>query len=145
MVQMTTQTYKKIEHYLYNFDYIDIKISNIEHNITDYDYNQSYYKWIKNKSSSLEDQVIRNIGIEQRIYKLKKWKNLISLILKWYQRTNIINYRFIILKYFQKASPLVIQEKLNLNLKEQKDIQAEILQYIFFVAIKKGMLKEVNY
>lgn len=142
---MTTQTYKKIEHYLYNFDYIDIKISNIEHNITDYDYNQSYYKWIKNKSSSLEDQVIRNIGIEQRIYKLKKWKNLISLILKWYQRTNIINYRFIILKYFQKASPLVIQEKLNLNLKEQKDIQAEILQYIFFVAIKKGMLKEVNY
>lgn len=142
---MTPQTYKKIEHYLYNFDYIDIKISNIEHNISDYDYNQSYYKWIKNKSSSLEDQVIRNICIEQRIYKLKKWKNLISLILKWYQRTNIINYRFIILKYFQKASPPVIQEKLNLNLKEQKDIQAEILQYIFFVAIKKGMLKEVNY
>ena len=31
-------------------------------------------------------------------------------------------------------------------MKEQKDIQAEILQYIFFVAIKKGMLKkEVNY
>lgn len=138
--------FKKIEYYLYNYDYIDIKISNIEDDILNYDYNQNYYKWIKNKSSSLEDQVIRNIGIEQRIYKLKKWKHLISFVLKWYEKNNIVNYYFIRLKYFKKANFIKIHEKLNLSLKEQKDIQAEILQYIFFVAIKKGMLKkEVNY
>lgn len=142
---MMTQTYKKIEYYLYNYDYIDIKIENIRKYISDVEYNQSYYRWIKNKSSSLEDQVIRNINIEQRIYKLKRWKNTITLVLKRYKEKNISIYYFIILKYFHKLNPITIQEKLNLNLKEQKDIQAEILQYIFFVAIKKGMLKEVNY
>lgn len=137
--------FRKIEYYLYNYDYIDIKISNIENNITDSEYNQGYYKWIKNKSSSLEDQVIRNIGIEQKIYKLKKWKHLITLILKWYEKNNIVNYYFIKLKYFEKANFIKIHEKLNLSLKDQKDIQAEILQYIFLIAIKKGILREVNY
>lgn len=141
---MLTQTFRKIEYYLYNYDYIDIKIENIKTDISDSEYNQSYYKWIKNKSSSLEDQVIRNIDIEQRIYKLKKWKNLITLVLKKYKETDTQKYYFILLKYFRKVNPLTIQEKLNLNEKEQRDIQAEILQYIFFVAIKKGMLKEVN-
>lgn len=137
--------FKKIEYYLYNYDYIDIKISNIKDDISDSEYNQSYYKWIKNKSSSLEDQVIKNIGIEQRIYKLKKWKHLITCVLKWYEKNNIVNYYFMKLKYFEKANFIKIHEKLNLSLKDQKDIQAEILQYIFLVAIKKGMLKEVNY
>lgn len=139
-----SRTFRKIEYYLYNYDYIDIKIDNIRLDITDSEYNQGYYKWIKNKSSSLEDQVIHNIGIEQRIYKLKKWKKLITLVLHKYKNTNILYYDFMKLKYFQKASPIIIQENLGLSLKEQKDIQARILQYIFFVAIRKGMLREVN-
>lgn len=142
---MNTQTCRKIEYYLYNYDYIDIKIENILVDLSDTEYNQNYYKYIKNKSSSLEDQVIRNIGIEQRIYKLKKWKSLITIVLQRYKNTNILNYYFIDLKYFRKCNPTSIQEELNLDLKEQKDIQAEILQYIFLIAVEKGMLKGVNY
>lgn len=142
---MITRTYRKIEYYLYNYDYLDVKIENIQLGLSDSEYNQNYSKWIKNKSSSLEDQVIRNIGIEQKIYKLKKWKQLLTFILKWYEKNNTVKYNFIKLKYFEKENFIKIQEKLNLSLKEQRDIQTEILQYIFFVAIKKGMLREVNY
>ncbi len=141
---MTPETFRKIEYYLYNYDYIDIKIANIRAEISDSEYNQNYTKYIKNKSSSLENQVIKNIGIEQRIYKIKKWKNLITFVLRKYKLTNLEYYHFINLKYFSKVSPYTIQKKLNLSLKEQKDIQAKILQYIFFVAIRKGMLREVN-
>ncbi len=56
----------------------------------------------------------------------------------------LYNYNFIDLKYIRKVNSLTIQEKLNLSLKEQKDIRAEILQYIFFLAIKRQMLREVN-
>jgi len=141
---MIEETYRKIEYYLYNYDYIDIKIKNIQLTISESDYNQNYNRWIKNKSSSLEDQVIRNIGIEKRIYKLKQWKNLITFILEWYKETDILKYDFIKLKYLEKSNFIKINEKLKLNLKEQKDIRVEILQYIFFVAIKKNMLREVN-
>lgn len=138
---MTSEIFRKIEYYLYNYDYIDIKIANIRSEISSSEYNQNYTRYIKNKSSSLEDQVIRNISIEQRIYKIKKWKNLITLVLRKYKDTNLLYYYFINLKYFHKVSPYKIQEKLNLSLKEQKDIQTRILQYIFFVAVKKSMLR----
>ena len=144
MVNLRNSTFRKIEYYLYNYDYIDVKIENINFDADTSDYNQSYYKYIKNKSSSLEDQVIRNIGIEQRIYKLNKWKNLIAFVLKKYKETNILKYDFINLKYFRRVHPITIQKELGLSIKEQKDIQVEILQYIFFLAIKKGMLREVN-
>lgn len=139
--QIKSTTFRKIEYYLYNYDYIDIKIANIRSEISGSEYNQNYTKYIKNKSSSLEDQVIKNIGIEQRIYKIKKWKNLINFVLKKYKLTNKEYYYFINLKYFRKVSPYTIQSKLNLSLQEQKDIQAKVLQYIFFVAVKKKMLR----
>lgn len=138
---MTPETFRKIEYYLYNYDYIDIKIANIRAEISGSEYNQNYSRYIKNKSSSLEDQVIRNIGIEQRIYKIKKWKNLINFVLRKYKLTNKEYYYFINLKYFCKVSPPTIQSKLKLNIQEQKDIQSKILQYIFLIAVKKGMLR----
>ena len=109
------------------------------------EYNQNYTKYIKNKSSSLEDQVIRNIDLEQRILKIRKWQNLIKNILEEYQKTNNLKYSFIILKYFDRENPILIENKLNLDFKQQKELQTEILQYIFCVAIKYNMLsKEVN-
>lgn len=136
--------YKKIEHYLYNYNFIDIKIDILKSDMIDSEYNQSYTRWIKNKSSSLEDQVIRNISIERRIFKINKWKKLITDVLEEYKSKNKAYYNFIDLKYIRKVNSLTIQEKLNLSLKEQKDIRAEILQYIFFLAIKRQMLREVN-
>ena len=142
---MENKTYRKIESYLYNYNRIDLKLHSLQSEICDSEYNQNYTRWIKNKSSSLEDQVIKNINLEKRIYKITKWKHLISEVLQKYKKTNNLKYKFINLKYFCKASPLSIEKKLNLSLKEQKDIQAEILQYIFFVAIKNEMLKEVYF
>ena len=142
---MNDLTIQKIEFYLYNYNYIDTKISTLVSNKTDEEYNQNYSKYIKNKSSSLEDQVIRNIDIEQRIIKIRKWQNLIKNILENYQKNDNLKYSFIILKYFNKENPILIENKLNLDFKQQKILQREILQYIFLVAVKYNMLsKEVN-
>lgn len=139
---MITRAYKKIECYLYNYEYIDEKIDTLKADISNLEYNQNYYKWIKNKSSPLEDQVIRNINMKQRIYKLQKWKKLITYVLEEYRKTNKLNYYFINLKYFNKELPIKIQEKLNLSIKKQKNMQIEILQHIFFIAIKQELLRK---
>lgn len=142
---MMNLTRKKIEKYLYNYNYIDARINALISNKSDEEYNQNYTKYIKNKSSSLEDQVIRNIDLEQRILKIRKWQNLIKNILEEYQKTNNLKYSFIILKYFDRENPILIENKLNLDFKQQKELQTEILQYIFCIAIKYNMLsKEVN-
>ena len=139
-----SSTYKKIEYYLYNYDFIDAKINILKTEMSDSEYNQNYTRWIKNKSSSLEDLVIRNMDIERKILKLSKWKKLIDTTLKRYEQTNQLFYNFIHLKYFLKFDSSAIEEKLKLSEKERKDIQAKILQYIFSLAIKNNMLKEVN-
>lgn len=136
--------FKKIKYYLYNYDFIDAKINILKSEILDSEYNQNYKRYIKNKSSSLEDLVIKNMDIERRILKLSKWKKLIDNILEEYGQSNQLFYNFINLKYFYKVDYLTIEKKLNLGIKEQKDIQAKILQYIFLLAIKQNMLKEVN-
>lgn len=142
---MMNLTRKKIENYLYNYNYIDAKINTLISNKSDEEYNQNYLKYIKNKSSSLEDQVIRNIDLEQRIFKIRKWQNLIKNILEEYQKTDNLKYSFIILKYFDRKNPVLIENKLNLDFKQQKELQIEILQYIFCVALKYNMLsKEVS-
>ncbi len=141
---MYNPTFRKIEYYLYSYEFIDVHIEDLKMDISDLDYNQNYTRYIKNKSSSLENQVIQNINLETRILKIRRWQDLITSILKKYEQTNILYYRFIDLKYFRKDSYLKIQEKLNLSLKKQKDIRDEILQYIFFVARKNNMLREVK-
>lgn len=135
---------RKIEYYLYNYDLIDFKIDLLKTDVDNYEYKQTYSVWIKNRSSSLEDEVIRNIGNEQRILKIKKWKKLISEVLEDYKMKDKTKYRFICLKYFRKLKSIKIQDKLNLSYKEQIDMQMEIINHIFVVAIKKNMLKEVQ-
>ena len=143
---MYNQAFRKIEHYLYDYHYIDIKISTLKSNIKDAEYDQNYGKYIKNKSSSLEDLAIRNIELEQRIYKIKKWQNLLTKIIEEYRETNNLKYLVIVSKYFNRDNSIVIENKLNLSYKEQKELQNEILQYIYFAAIKnKILVKEVNY
>ena len=142
---MMNLTRKKIEKYLYNYNYIDSRINTLISNKSDEEYNQNYSKYIKNKSSSLEDQVIRNIDLEQRIFKIRKWQNLIKSVLEEYRKNDNLKYSFIILKYFDRENPILIENKLNLDFKQQKELQAEILQYIFCIAIKYNMLsREVN-
>ena len=133
--------FKKIEYYLYNYDYLDTKIENIEFDINNSEYNQNYTRWIKNKSSSLEDQVIYNINTERKIARLLKWKKIIGKVLNKYLKDDILKYEYIELKYFSKNTPSVIKKKINLTIKEQKDIQNQVLEYIFLIATKNQLLK----
>ena len=131
MANLKNPIFRKIEYYLYNYDYIDVKIENINFDADVSDYNQSYYKYIKNKSSSLEDQVIRNIEIEQRIYKLNKWKSIINSVLKKYKETDILKYNFIDLKYFRKVHPITIQKELGLSKRAKRYTSWNIAVYLF--------------
>ena len=136
---------KKIEYYLKRYNLLDLKISKLSEYADDYDYyRQTYNKWLKNKCSSLEEDVIRNIEIEQRIYKIRKWQSLITAILEHYKSKDKVKYKFICLKYFKKLTPIKIQERMSLTEEEQDSLKFEILNYIFAVAIKKNMLKEVE-
>lgn len=135
---------KKIEYYLKRYNLLDLKISKLSEFTDEYDYRQTYNKWLKNKCSSLEEDAIRNIELEQRIYKVRKWQNLITAILEYYKTKDKIKYKFICLKYFKKLTPIKIQERMNLTEEEQDGLRFEILNYIFAVAIKKNMLKEVE-
>ena len=135
---------KKIEYYLKRYNLLDLKISKLSEYTDEYDYKQTYNKWLKNKCSSLEEDAIRNIELEQRIYKVRKWQSLITAILEYYKSKDKVKYKFICLKYFKKLTPIKIQEKMNITEEEQEDIRIEILNYILAVAIKKNMLKEVQ-
>ena len=135
---------KKIEYYLKRYNLLDLKISKLGEYADDYDYKQTYTKWLKNKCSSLEEEAIRNIELEQRIYKVRKWQSLITAILEYYKTKDKLNYKFICLKYFKKLTPIKIQERMSLTEEEQDSLKFEILNYIFAVAIKKNMLKEVE-
>ena len=137
---------KKIEYYLKRYNLLDLKISKLSEYADDYyyDYKQTYNKWLKNKCSSLEEDAIRNIELEQRIYKVRKWQSLITAILEHYKSKDRVKYKFICLKYFKKLTPIKIQERMNLTEDEQEDLKIEILNSMLAVAIKKNMLKEVE-
>lgn len=135
---------KKIEYYLNRYNLLDLKISKLSEYTEDQDYKQTYNKWIKNTSSSLEEEAIRNVELEQRIYKVRKWQSLITAILEHYKAKDKVKYKFICLKYFRKLTPFKIQERMNLTNEEQEKLKFEILNYILAVAIKKNMLKEVQ-
>ena len=134
---------KKIEYYLKKYNLLELKISKLVDETDNRDYKQTYNIWIKNKSSSLEDEAIRNIELEQRIYKVRKWQKLINLVLNQYKIKDKEKYKFICLKYFKKLTPIKIKEIMNLDFNKQEDLRLEILNYILAVAIKKNMLREV--
>ena len=134
---------KKIEYYLKKYNLLELKISKLVDETDNQDYKQTYNIWLKNKSSSLEDEAIRNIELEQRIYKVRKWQKLIDFVLNQYKSKDKEKYKFICLKYFNKLTPIKIKEIMNLDFNKQEDLRLEILNYMLAVAIKKNMLKEV--
>ena len=137
-------TNKKIEQYLNDYTKLDEKIDILKSIIQDEEYNQNYARYIKHRSSSLEDLVIRNMELEQKILKIRKWKSLITIVFNNYKSRNELFYKFLNLKYIEKVDPSYIQEKLNLSSQQQKDIERKILRYIILLAIKNKMLREVN-
>ena len=139
---MYSKAFKKIEYYLYTYNDIDTQINELKEKMINYEYNQNYGRWIKNKSSSLEDFIIRNDNLKEVIITKCKWKKIIIRVLNKYQKEDKLKYEFINLKYFNKENKFNIKEKLNISFEEQKNMQNEILQYIYSFAIQNGMLKE---
>ena len=137
-------TNKIIEQYLNDYTKLDEKINILKSIVQDEEYNQNYARYIKHRSSSLEDLVIRNMELEQKILKIRKWKSLITIVFNNYKSRNELFYKFLNLKYIEKVDPSYIQEKLNLSSQQQKDIERKILRYILLLAIKNKMLREVN-
>ena len=139
---MYSKAFKKIEYYLYTYNDIDTQINELKEKMINYEYNQNYGRWIKNKSSSLEDFIIRNDNLKEVIITKCKWKKIITRVLNKYKKEDKLKYKFINLKYFNKENKFNIKEKIKLSFEEQKNMQDEILQYIFALAIQNGMLKE---
>ena len=139
---MYSKAFKKIEYYLYIYNDIGTQINELKEKMINYEYNQNYGRWIKNKSSSLEDFIIRNDNLKEVIITKCKWKKIITRVLNKYKKEDKLKYEFINLKYFNKENKFNIKEKIKLSFEEQKNMQDEILQYIFALAIQNGMLKE---
>lgn len=139
---MNSNTYKKIQKYLYNYKNIDKTINAIKLDMIDYNH-LGYNNWLKaisNNGKTLEDKII-DIENNRKILKLQKWKKLISEILECYKKTDNIKYQYICLKYFENKNIEEIQTQLKLNKKEQRDMQTVILQHIFLYAIRKKLLR----
>ena len=135
---MFNSAYPKIEYYLYNYEKLTNRINNINEQNEDLDYNHfNYGMWIKtkkNRGNSLENQVVNKINNECIVVKLNVWKELL---------TDVLKHKFIIYKYIKKISVEEIEQKLNIDKYEQRDIRAEILHYIFLLCVKKNVLREV--
>lgn len=139
---MNSNTYKKIQKYLYNYKNIDKTINAIKLDMIDYNH-LGYNNWLKsisNNGKALEDKII-DIENNRKILKLQKWKKLISEILECYKKTDNIKYQYICLKYFENKNVEEIQTQLKLNKKEQRDMQTVILQHIFLYAVRKKLLR----
>ena len=141
---MYSKSFKKIENYLYTYNDIDTQIKELKEKMLNYEYNQNYYRFIKNKSSSLEDFIIKKDRMKEIIVLKCKWKKIIITVLSKYEKEDRLKYQFIKLKYMKRANTNSIAQKLNLNYKEQEKLKDEILQYIYSFAIKNGMLNDVS-
>lgn len=139
---MNRDIYKKIEKYLYKYKNIDTSIKDIKNSIAEH-LQLGYSNWIKSKTNNgitLEDKIIE-MENNRTIVKLEAWKELISEILEKYKKFDVIKYQYICLKYFDNANIEEITEKLQVNKKEQKDMQDIIIKHIFSCAIRKKLLK----
>lgn len=139
---MNSNTYKKIQKYLYNYKNIDKTINAIKLDMINYN-NLGYNNWLRaisNNGKTLEDKVI-DFENNRKILKLQKWKKLISEILEYYKKADKIKYQYVCLKYFENKSIEEIQTQLKLNKKEQRDMQTVILQHIFLYSVRKRLLK----
>lgn len=141
---MSKQKYKQIEYHLYNFKRINMKIDEMKEKLNNFSYNHSFNKFIKYKCSNVEREAIKRIELEKKIEKEEKWLELIENVLNEYKDKDKQKYDFIILKYIKKINKTIIERKLKLDFNKQGDMRKEILNHIFFVAVKKNLLKEVH-
>lgn len=133
---MKSSIYKKTEYYLYNYKNIDKIIDEIRENIID-SINVSTYSHLIGKNS-LEEQAIK-LADNKKIYNLKKIKVIIGHYLKIFKERNPKRYKFIKMKYFEKASPIEIKRVLGYSDKQQTDITNTVVSFFYRQFKKAGI------
>ena len=135
---MKDSTFKKTEYYLYIYKDIDNVIEDIRDRIISA-VNISGSAWLRGKNrdcNTVENQAIR-LADNKKIYNLKKAKVVIGHYLKVFKERNPKRFKFIKLKYFDKASPLEIKRTLGYNDKQQIDITNMVVSF-FYKQFKKA-------
>ena len=135
---MKDSTFKKTEYYLYIYKDIDNVIEDIRERIISA-VNISGSAWLRGKNrdcNTVENQAIR-LADNKKIYNLKKAKVVIGHYLKVFKERNPKRFKFIKLKYFDKASPLEIKRTLGYNDKQQIDITNMVVSF-FYKQFKKA-------
>lgn len=137
---MKQNVFRKTEYYLYNYCKINEIIEEIKQDIIDA-VNISGSAWLRGKSLSsntVENQAIR-LADNKKIYYLKKAKVIIGHYLKVFKERNPKRYKFIKMKYFDKASPIEIKRVLGYNDKQQTDITNTVVSFFYRQFKKSGI------
>ena len=139
-LKLKQNVFRKTEYYLYNYCKINEIIEEIKQDIIDA-VNISGSAWLRGKSSSsntVENQAIR-LADNKKIYYLKKAKVIIGHYLKIFKERNPKRYKFIKMKYFDKASPIEIKRVLGYNDKQQTDITNTVVSFFYRQFKKAGI------
>ena len=129
--------YDRVEYILYNYTRINEIIEEIKQDIID-STNVSSNAWLKGKisdSNTVENQAIK-IADNPKINKLRKAQKIIGYYLNIIKIKNPKRYRFIKLKYFEKANPIEICKNLGYTEKQQIDITNKVVSF-FYKQLKK--------
>lgn len=133
---MKDSIFKKTEYYLYNYKDIDKRIDEIREDIID-SINVSSYAHLIGKNS-LEEQAIK-LAENKKIYYLKKAKIIIAHYLNIFKERSPKRYKFIKMKYFDKATPMEIKRILKYDEKQQKDITNTVVSFFYRQFKKAGI------
>ena len=139
-LKLKQNVFRKTEYYLYNYCKINEIIEEIKQDIIDA-VNISGSAWLRGKSSSsntVENQAIR-LADNKKIYYLKKAKVIIGYYLKIFKERNPKRYKFIKMKYFDKASPIEIKRELGYNDKQKIDITNTVVSFFYRQFKKAGI------
>lgn len=130
-----------IEHYLYIYQGIDKEIEELEQQKEDTE-GKDINSWIKSNKVNrvVENKAIKNIRIDEKIEKYKKWKEVISNILKDYKKNDLERYTYIKMKYFKKYSINKIEMETSLTKSTQMRLKQDIIYYIAIFAYKEDLI-----
>lgn len=135
---MISKFKKTIKFFLYNYKNINDYISKREEDIIDR-INPSLMNWsrgILTDTNTCEECAIQ-LSEDIQISRYKEWKELINEILLFFCKNDILSYKFLSYKYFDKKTPNQIKELLKINYKQQIIIDSIIIKKIEESALKR--------
>lgn len=137
---------REIAFMLYNYHNLDKLIEQRKNMLIDKMQvtNRAYLCSIHSVHSNTLEDIIEKFDTDCNIVRLKLWKKLInSFLSKLYDEDDMFYYYFIKFKYLIKMDRKMMQEKLNITNKEEKEIDIYLKWLLYQYAIKANLYKEV--